>query len=50
MKKPSLFSFFLLATAVSTMLSSCYTGYYGHGRTAADETRATSGSMSPSKR
>lgn len=40
----------LLALAASTALSSCYTGYYGHGRTAAEESRASYGSMSPSKR
>ena len=40
----------LFSLLVASLLSSCYTGYYGHGRTAAEETRASAGSMSPSKR
>ena len=40
----------LLALSATALLSSCDTGYYGHGRTAAEESRATAGSMSPSKR
>lgn len=39
----------VLAAAATAALVSCYVGNY-HGRTSAEETRASAGSMNPSKR
>ncbi len=48
MKNRALLRFVLAATTAAS-LTSCYVGNYG-GRTAAEESRATAGSMNPSKR